>query len=353
MKKIKVLIVDDSAVMRRALLTMLSFDPLIEVIGMAGNPFAAVAIIKNDVPDVITLDIEMPGMDGLTFLQKIMAQYPIPVVIITNISGKNAGITVKAKEYGAVDVLAKPLYLTNESIEESKTAFCEAVSAASKKSTRNIPPTKINRPPGKIIVIGASSGGTIALEVLLKKMTCGTYGIVIVQHMKEYFTKLFAHRLNELCEISVKEAEQNDKVIKGRALIAPGDKHILLRKTGNEFFVDLRDGALVSRHRPSVDILFQSAAESAGKDAIGIILTGMGSDGAKGLLKMKQAGAMTIAQDESTCAVFGMPKEAIALNAVSKILPLHGIADYIRADSRPEATHCLNITGVTPTGPYQ
>jgi len=349
MKKIRVLIVDNSAAIRLALAKIFSFDPLIEVIGIAGNPFAAAEIIKTEVPDVITMNIEMPGMDGLTFLKKIMMQHPIPVVIIADITGTNKGLALKAMEYGAADVFARSADLIAEPAEELKIVLCDLIKNAavsglsptrikqqagrndafSKGRIRNQIKSNNNIPENCVVVIGASTGGTQAIEVLLGKLGPDTPGIVIVQHMREYFTRLFAQRLDELFGMSVKEAEHNDKVRKGQVLIAPGDKHVLLRKTGSMYFVELTDGPLVSRHRPSVDVLFQSAAESAGKNAIGIILTGMGSDGAKGLLKMKQAGAATIAQDEKSCVIFGMPKEAIRLNAADKILPLNDIANFI------------------------
>ena len=330
MKKISVLIVDDSVIMRHTLMDIFSSDPLIEVMGMAGNPFAAARVLQEDIPDVITLDIEMPGMDGLTFLQKIMSQHPIPVVVMTDFAGKNSELVKKAMEYGAMGVIARPLYLNKKSIEELKNSICDKVKTVWAKKMAPIAGRPAAKPAGcNVIVMGASSGGTKAIEVLLEKMTCDMPGIVIVQHMREYFTALFAQRLNELCKISVKEAVHNDEVVKGQALIAPGDKHVLLRRAGGRYFVELTETALVSGHRPSVDVLFQSAAVSAGSDAIGVILTGMGRDGAKGLLKMKQAGAITIAQDEKSCEIFGMPKEAIQLNAAGKILPLHEIVNYI------------------------
>jgi two-component system, chemotaxis family, protein-glutamate methylesterase/glutaminase len=340
-QKIKLLIVDDSSLMRDVLVEIFSSDPGIEIIGAAANPFAAVKIIKDEVPDVITLDIQMPGMDGLTFLEKIMTQHPIPVVVFASINHTNSDTILKAMDCGAVDVMAKPQYVDKQSIKELKILLCDAVKAASlvqfstEKVNRPVARVEVNgvhpsQPArGKVIAIGASTGGPQALQALLEKMTIDSPGIVIVQHMHSTFTKLFAERLNSLCDIEVKEAEQNDQVKNGQALIAPGNKHMVLRKSANRYFVDLTDGALVRRHRPSVDVLFESVARSAGKDAIGILMTGMGNDGAAGLLKMKEAGAITIAQDKNSSAVFGMPKEAIEANAASKILSLNEILNYL------------------------
>jgi two-component system, chemotaxis family, protein-glutamate methylesterase/glutaminase len=344
-KRITVLVVDDSSVVRQALSEVLSSDPALEVIGTAGDPYLAVEKIARQVPDVITLDIEMPRMDGLTFLQKLMVQHPIPVIIISSLVGKGAESAWKALEYGAVEIIAKPQLGTKQFIEESRITICDAVKAAFRAGVkkRNIPEEvvpKLNadvmlarassnamvQTTEKIISVGASTGGTDALRVFLEALPADAPGIVIVQHMPEHFTRSFADRLNGLCRVSVKEAETNDSVIRGRVLIAPGSKHMLLKRSGARYYVEVRDGPLVSRHRPSVDVLFRSTARYAGSNAIGIIMTGMGDDGAKGMKEMKEAGAYTIAQDEATSVVFGMPAEAIKLGGVDKILPLHSIA---------------------------
>jgi two-component system chemotaxis response regulator CheB len=341
--KIHVLIVDDSALVRQTLSDVLSADPEIEVIGTAADPFVAAERIREQVPDVITLDIEMPRMDGLTFLQKIMSQHPIPVVICSSLAEEGAQSTLKALEYGAVDIITKPRLGSKQFLEESRVTLCNAVKGAAAarlqpKSCHVVEPkltadSVLSRATGamiatteKIVAIGASTGGTEALKVLLEALPPDAPGMVIVQHMPEMFTRAFAKRLDSLCEISVKEAEPNDTVLRGRALIAPGNRHMLLKRSGARYFVDIKDGPLVSRHRPSVDVLFRSAARYAGQNAVGVILTGMGDDGANGMLEMKEAGAVTIAQDEDTCVVFGMPNEAIKRNAVDRVLPLPSIA---------------------------
>jgi two-component system chemotaxis response regulator CheB len=345
-KKTKVLIVDDSAVVRQTLKEVLSSDPRIEVIGASPDPFIAASRIKEEAPDVITLDIEMPRMDGLTFLQKIMSQHPIPVVICSSLAGKGSESAMKALEYGAVEIIQKPTIGTKQFLEESKVRVCDAVKAASMVRVKSISQRLLKIPPKlsadaviekvtsrsmvqtteKVIVVGASTGGTEALRLFLESMPADAQGIVVVQHMPEHFTASFAKRLNDLCRINVKEAEDNDTVIRGRALIAPGNRHMLLKRSGARYFVEVKDGPLVNRHRPSVDVLFRSAARYAGKNAVGVIMTGMGDDGAKGLLEMKQEGAYTIAQDETSCVVFGMPKEAIKLGAVDSVLPLDKIS---------------------------
>jgi len=354
--KIKVLIVDDSAVVRQTLSSILSSDPEIEVIGVAADPYFAANKIAHDVPDVITLDIEMPRMDGLTFLRKIMTQHPIPVVIISSLTEKGTETGIRALEYGAVEIITKPKLGTKEFIEESEFRLKYAVKAAAqaklqrkKKSIRRtqapvdvkpkltadaiLPksPTKTSmiKTTEKVVVVGASTGGTEALREFLESMPSDSPGIVIVQHMPEHFTRSFAERLNQLCSITVKEAENNDTVIRGRALIAPGNFHLLLKRSGARYYVEVNDGPLVNRHRPSVDVLFRSTAKFAGNNAIGVIMTGMGDDGAKGLLEMHDAGAYTIAQDEASCVVFGMPKEAIKLKAADEILALPKIADRV------------------------
>jgi two-component system, chemotaxis family, protein-glutamate methylesterase/glutaminase len=346
-RRIRVLIVDDSAVVRQTLSEILSTDPEIEVTGTASDPFVAAERMREQVPDVITLDIEMPRMDGLTFLQKIMAQHPIPVVICSSLAEEGAQSTLKALEYGAVDIITKPRLGSKQFLEDSRIALCQAVKAAAAAQVRALRPQRMVEPKltadailspathamaettEKVVAIGASTGGTEALKSLLEVLPPDCPGIVIVQHMPEMFTRAFANRLDGLCNISVKEAESNDTVIRGRALIAPGNHHMLLKRSGARYYVDIKDGPLVCRHRPSVDVLFRSAARYAGQNAVGVILTGMGDDGASGMLEMKQAGAVTIAQDEATCIVFGMPKEAIKRGAVDKILPLQAVAGAI------------------------
>jgi two-component system, chemotaxis family, protein-glutamate methylesterase/glutaminase len=350
--RIRVLIVDDSAVVRETLSEILSSDPGIEVIGTASNPFIAADRIAEQVPDVMTLDIEMPGMDGLTFLQKIMSQHPIPVVICSSLAEEGAPSALRALEYGAVDIIAKPRLGSKRFLEESTVILCEAVKAAAVARPRVYSPKRIVEPKltadailarstaamlettEKVVVIGASTGGTEALRSLLEALPEDAPGIVIVQHMPETFTRAFANRLNSLCRISVKEAESNDTVLRGRALIAPGNHHALLKRSGARYFVEIKDGPLVCRHRPSVDVLFRSAARYAGANAVAVILTGMGDDGARGMLEMKEAGAATIAQDEATSIVFGMPKEAIKRGAVDTVLPLPSIAGSILSHTR-------------------
>src|SRR5450755_2610397 len=350
--KIRVLIVDDSAVVRQTLSDVLSADPAIEVIGTACDPFVAAERMREQVPDVITLDIEMPRMDGLTFLQKIMSQHPIPVVICSTLAEEGAQSTLKALEYGAVEIIAKPRLGSKQFLEESRITLCQAVRAAAEarvcvqRPSRVIEPKLtadaiLSRPTSamletteKVVVIGASTGGTEALRAFLEVLPADAPGIAIVQHMPEMFTRAFAERLNTLCRVSVKEAEQNDTVMRGRALIAPGNHHLLLKRSGARYFVDIKDGPLVCRHRPSVDVLFRSAARYAGRNAVAVIMTGMGDDGARGMLEMKEAGAATIAQDEATSVVFGMPNEAIKRGAVDSILPLEAIAGSILAHAR-------------------
>jgi len=348
-ERIRVLIVDDSALVRQTLSQVLSTDPVIEVIATAADPFVAAERISQQVPDVITLDIEMPRMDGLTFLRKIMAQHPIPVVICSSLAAEGAQSTLKALEYGAVDIIAKPRLGSKQYLEESRVMLCQAVRAAAEARLRAPTPRHTVEPKltadailsratsamlettEKVVVIGASTGGTEALRSLLEVLPPDAPGIVIVQHMPEMFTRAFADRLDSLCRISVKEAEPNDTVLRGRALIAPGNHHVLLKRSGARYYVDIKDGPLVCRHRPSVDVLFRAAARYAGPNAVGVIMTGMGDDGASGMLEMKQAGAVTIAQDEATSVVFGMPNEAIKRGAVDTILPLQGIAGAVLA----------------------
>jgi two-component system chemotaxis response regulator CheB len=350
-KKIKVMIVDDSAVVRQTMSDILSSDPGIEVVATANDPFQAAARLKEILPDVITLDVEMPRMDGLTFLQKIMSQHPMPVVMCSSLTEMGSDTALRALEYGAVDIVTKPRMGTKQFLEESKVRIIDAVKAAAQARLSPIHRPSMHVPPKltadamlakadianramiqtteKVVVVGASTGGTEALRIFLEAFPADSPGIVIVQHMPENFTASFANRLNELCHISVKEAANNDTIVRGRALIAPGNHHMLLKRSGARYYVEIKDGPLVSRHRPSVDVLFRSAARYAGKNCVGVILTGMGDDGARGMLEMKEAGAYNIAQDEATSVVYGMPKEALKLGGVDKVMPLQNITREI------------------------
>jgi two-component system, chemotaxis family, protein-glutamate methylesterase/glutaminase len=347
--KTKVLIVDDSASVRQALKSILESDPQIEVTGVASDPFVAVERMKQDVPDVITLDIEMPRMDGLTFLDRIMTQHPIPVVICSTLALDGSDAVLAALEKGAVEIIAKPKLGAKEFFEESRIRICDVIKSAARAriSLRRVPRMQatpklsadavLPKPPSnamiqtteKVVVVGASTGGTEALRGFLEAMPLDAPGIVIVQHMPEEFTARFARRLDQICRITVKEAAANDSVIRGQALIAPGNRHVLLKRSGARYYVEIREGPLVSRHRPSVDVLFRSAARYGGRNVVGVIMTGMGDDGARGMLEMKQAGAFNIAQDEASCIVFGMPAEAIKTGAVDRILPLPAIASEV------------------------
>lgn len=353
MNKVKVLVVDDSAIVRQTMKEVLDSDPQIEVIAVASDPFVAAEKIKKTVPDVITLDVEMPRMDGITFLKKIMTQHPIPVVICSSLTGSGSETALKALEYGAVEILEKPRLGTRQFLEESKVRICDAVKAAACIRTKRLTERPVSVAPKltadvildkptskamvqtteKVVVVGASTGGTEALRVFLEALPLDAPGTVIVQHMPEHFTAAFAHRLNGICKVTIKEAENNDTVLPGRALIAPGNHHLLLKRSGARYYVEIKDGPLVCRHRPSVDVLFRSAARYAGRNAVGVIMTGMGDDGAKGMLEMKQAGAFTIAQDEKSCVVFGMPKEAIKLGGIDLVTPLDLLASAV-------LTHC-------------
>jgi two-component system chemotaxis response regulator CheB len=342
MDPIKVLIIDDSAVVRQTLTQILQQDKAIQVIATAADPFIAAAKLRDEIPDVITLDVEMPRMDGLTFLRKLMSQHPIPVVIISSLTDRGTESAILAMEYGAVAVLKKPNSYSMLSMDVQQ--IIDGVKSAAKSKLRRRSQTiASDREPivkkvlsesmvqttDKVIAVGASTGGTEAILEFLQAAPIDSYGIVIVQHMPEVFTRSFAERLNRICSITVKEASHGDSVIRGRALIAPGNKHMELKRSGARYYVELSDHEPVNRHRPSVDVLFKSTARYAGKNAIGIIMTGMGADGAAGLLEMRKAGAETIAQSEETCVVFGMPKEAIKLDAASKILPLDKIASHV------------------------
>ncbi len=348
-KKIRVLIIDDSAVVRRVLAEIIASDPELEVLATAADPFIAAERMRTEVPDVITLDVEMPRMDGISFLQRIMSQHPIPVVMCSSLTEKGSESALTALEYGAVSIIEKPRLGSRQFFEESALQICDAIRAASKVRPRQITTQKreiqpkltadaIMAKPGsmsmvrtteKVVVVGASTGGTEALRIFLESLPPDSPGIVIVQHMPEGFTRAFARRLDSLCRISVKEAATNDSIIPGRALIAPGNRHTILKRSGARYYVEVQDGPLVCRHRPSVDVLFRSAARYAGNNAVGVIMTGMGDDGARGMLEMKETGALTIAQDEATSVIFGMPHEAIKLGAVARILPLQAIAGEV------------------------
>lgn len=369
-KKIRVLIVDDSAVVRQSLSSILESDPEIEVMGTAADPIIAVKKIMKEVPDVITLDIEMPRMDGLTFLRKIMTQHPIPVVVISSLTTAGTQTALKALEYGASEIIGKPTMNPDLFFQEEHIMLCDVVKAAAHaKLSRKKPelfeqnqapePAVASQPvtnatiqvrpkysadvmlekgggndiivnTDKVIVLGSSTGGTEAIRSLLRQLPNNMPGIAIVQHMPEGFTRSFSNSLNQISELEVKEAENGDKLYKGRVLIAPGNKHMLLKRVGKEYFVEVKEGPLVNRHRPSVDVLFRSAARYAGNNAIGVILTGMGNDGAKGMQEMHDAGALTIAQDEASCVVFGMPKEAIKAGAVDEVMPLNAMPQFLQ-----------------------
>lgn len=341
--KVRVLIIDDSAVVRQTLAEILSSDRQIEVMDPAADPLIAVERISRELPDVITLDVEMPRMDGITFLQKLMSQHPIPVVMCSSLTLKGSETALKALECGAVDIIEKPRLGAKKFLEEARIRICDSVKAASLVRVKRIvspivqpkltadsviakPRKAMLKTTETVVAVGASTGGTEALKVFLEAMPPDAPGIVIVQHMPENFTAAFAKRLDRLCQISVKEASDNDTVIRGRALIAPGNRHMLLKRSGARYYVEIKDGPLVCRHRPSVDVLFRSTAQYAGKNAIGVIMTGMGDDGARGMLEMKESGAYNIAQDEATSVVFGMPNEAIKRGGPDKVVPLDKIA---------------------------
>lgn len=359
---IRVMVVDDSAVVRETIRELLSQSPEFEVIATASDPYVAADKLRTHVPDVITLDIEMPRMDGLSFLKKLMSQHPLPVVVCSSVAERGSQNALAALEYGAVEILEKPKVGTKQYLEESRVRLYDAVRAAyasrnglaqvkerQSKADRStavkeqslVQPrltadaiiargsSKVPETTEKIVCIGASTGGTEALKAVLTSMPIDAPGIVVVQHMPEKFTAAFADRLNDLCEITVKEAANNDSILRGQALIAPGNRHMLVKRSGARYYVEVRDGPLVSRHRPSVDVLFRSAARYAGSNAIGVIMTGMGDDGARGMLEMHDAGAATIGQNETSCVVYGMPKEAHKRGAVDREVDLDSIGKEV------------------------
>ncbi|WP_053130174.1 chemotaxis response regulator protein-glutamate methylesterase [Pseudomonas sp. MIACH] len=352
-KKISVLLVDDSAVVRQVLLAILSDTPDIHVMGAASDPIFAMDKLAREWPDVIVLDVEMPRMDGITFLKKIMSERPTPVVICSSLTQKGAETSLQALSAGAVEIITKPTTGLKNFLIESAAELVAAIRAAANSNVKNLgkrsaipalaPASKLSadailpaanghamaQTTERIVAIGTSTGGTQALEAVLTALPRVCPGMVIVQHMPEKFTASFAERLNGLCEIEVREARNNDRILPGLALIAPGGKHLMVTRSGAYYHAQVIDGPLVNRHRPSVDVLFRSVAKFAGKNATGIIMTGMGDDGARGLKEMLDAGAATVAQDEASCVVFGMPKEAIKLNAAQRILALEDIHQAI------------------------
>ncbi len=343
---LRVLVVDDSAVVRLSLAQILARAGML--VTAANDPIIAMEKMRRERPDVVVLDIEMPRMDGLTFLQKLMAEDPLPVVVCSGLAAPGSEAALCALEHGALDVVAKPRLGVKGFLEESAAAIVHVVRAASqakvrRRTPRPLPfvrhgadaviPAKarpaVRETTHKVVVVGASTGGTEALRELLEVLPPDAPGLAIVQHMPEVFTQQFAKRLDQACRIEVKEAADGDRLVPGRALIAPGNRHLVVRRSGALYFVHVVDGPPVSLHRPSVDVLFRSAAQAAGSNAVGVILTGMGDDGAAGMAELKAAGARTIAQDEETSVVFGMPKEAIALGAVDEVLPLPRIAPTV------------------------
>lgn len=345
MKKISVLVIDDSALIRKILAEIINGEPDMQVAGVAPDPLVAREMIRSLNPDVLTLDVEMPKMDGLDFLERLMRLRPMPVLMVSTLTEKASEVTLRALELGAVDFVTKPKVDISSGMKEYAVHIVEKIRmAAQARIRRQLPlsvaprltadvvlPVLSNRIASteKLIAIGASTGGTEAIKEVLIRMPPDCPGILIAQHMPEAFTKSFADRLNNLCRISVKEAAAGERILPGHAYVAPGHSHLLLQRSGANYVTELSQAPVVNRHRPSVDVLFRSAANYAGKNAIGVILTGMGKDGAAGMLEMKKAGAYNIAQDEATCVVFGMPKEAIATGAVDETAPLGEMAKRI------------------------
>ena len=352
---ITVMVVDDSAVVRQVVTGLLAAEPDIKVMGAFADPILAMTRMKTQWPDVIVLDIEMPRMDGLTFLRKIMAERPTPVVICSTLVGAGAQTSIEALAAGAVSIITKPTLGLKQFLVDASDDLVSAVRAAAQarvkrgsssstpqvsareKNTADVimpagnPGDSMTQTTERVVALGTSTGGTQALEVVLSALPSVCPGIVVVQHMPEKFTAEFARRLDGICRIHVKEAQNGDRVVPGRALIAPGGRHMLLRRNGAQYYVEVIEGPLVNRHRPSVDVLFRSVAKCAGANALGVIMTGMGDDGAAGLLEMRQSGARTVAQDEESCVVFGMPKEAIKRGGVERTIPLRSVHAEIMA----------------------
>ena len=346
-RKIKVLVIDDSALIRGILKDIINRESDMECVGVAADPLSAREMIKVLNPNVLTLDVEMPKMDGLDFLARLMRLRPTPVVMVSSLTEVGSEVAFRALELGAIDFVAKPKLDIARGMEEYAIAITDKIRAAAQANFKQSLATPVEAKLSadavlpsvpwrfssteKVVVMGASTGGTEALKEILVNLPADAPGVLIAQHMPENFTKSFAQRLNGLCSITVKEAEDNERVLLGHAYIAPGNMHLMLKRNGARYAISLNQGGLVNRHRPSVDVLFRSAANVAGSNALGIILTGMGKDGAQGMLEMKQAGAHTMAQDEASCMVFGMPKEAITLGGVNEVLPLKEIARRVAA----------------------
>ena len=340
MEKIKVLCVDDSALIRGLMSEIINSQPDMQVVAVAPDPLVARDLIKRHDPDVLTLDVEMPRMDGLDFLERLMRLRPMPVLMVSSLTRAGSEITLRALELGAVDFVHKPALGIRSGLLEYGAAIADKVRAAARSRPRRIQGRDKSVPKAlkpvmvsseKLVILGASTGGPEAIRQVLEPLPANSPAILIAQHMPGGFTRSFAERLNRLCRISVKEAEAGERVLPGHAYIAPGDSHLKLVRSGANYMVQLDRGPAVNRHRPSVDVLFQSAAQQAGRNAIGVLLTGMGKDGAAGLLTMRQAGAPTLAQDEETSLVFGMPREAIALDAASEVVALEDVAARLMA----------------------
>lgn len=342
MGKIRVLIVDDSAVVRKVFSEELGREGDIEIVGTAPDPYVARDMIVKLKPDVVTLDIEMPRMDGLTFLRKLMRYFPLPVIIVSSLTEAGGAIAMEAMDSGAVEVICKPGEAY--SVGDMSVQLAEKIRAAAQIDIKAMrvrsakpgvapggapPKLSITKTTNQLIAIGSSTGGTEALKVVLPQMPSNSPGIMVVQHMPRHFTKKFAERLDSLCQIRVKEAEDGDSVVPGICLIAPGNYHMVMRRSGARYYVNIKDGPLVCHQRPAADVLFNSVAAYGGSNAIGVILTGMGKDGSQGLLKMKQAGARVIAQDEKSCVVYGMPGETVKLGCVDKEVPLNEVSNTV------------------------
>ncbi len=337
MNRVRVLVVDDSAVVRQILSDGLASDPAIEVVGVAGDVYRARELILSKQPDVLTLDVEMPRMDGLVFLKKLMPQYPLPVVMVSSLTGPGAGATLEAFQYGAVEVVSKPSSRLKAGLQAMIEDLCLKVKAASlvdvsrwrderwSEAIRKIPAGALSKSTDKVVALGASTGGTVALRAILLAFPADMAGTVVVQHMPPGFTRMFADKLNHECQVQVKEAEDRDRIIQGRVLIAPGGLQTTVQRSGGEYLVRVQPGERVNGHAPSVDVLFDSVAAAVGANAIGVVLTGMGRDGASGLLNMRRAGARTLSQDEASSLIYGMPMEAWALGGSEKQVSLNQV----------------------------